>query len=188
MWTWCPLFSNIFSYHSCCWSIIFTGYVLSGRFRTHARVAVPTAWYCQNIKYSPPSEMKSSVSFWENLNPQLLRTVTETPWMMFGILPYDCYILFWMYEDPSTKWHSITPQETGSCIVSAVRCSSLSVTVTEGRKWTTLRPRGEFLRMVDVIVFDVPHYLPFILVPSTLMASFNLPKYLSLVKGYVYQS
>ena len=81
-----------------------------------------------------------------------------------------------MYEDPSTKWHSITPQETGSCIVSAVRCSSLSVTVTEGRKWTTLRPRGEFLRMVDVIVFDVPHYLPFILVPSTLMASVSLPK------------
>ena len=91
---WCehdvPFFSNVISYHGRCWSVILMGSFLSGWFPTRARVAVPTVWYCQNIKYSPPSEMKSSVSFLENLKPQVLRTITETSWMTF------CHLTLWL--------------------------------------------------------------------------------------------
>ena len=47
-------------------------------------------------------------------------------------------------------------QQIASCVVNAVGSSSLSVIVTEVRKWPMLRPQGEVLWMVDVMTLRHP--------------------------------
>jgi hypothetical protein len=79
----------------------------------------------------------------------------------FPVLFYPEYgssMFLWNVKTHLPKLHSITAQETGSCMVSAVRSSSLVVIVTEGRKWPMLRPQGEVLWMLDVMVFDAPFF------------------------------